>query len=287
MPEVAIIGDVHGAFDERDVDAFNNSDYDLLLFVGDLPPYPWSRSIRPLARRLSQLQKPVLFIPGNHDVHNPLQFLAAIFRWGWLARPAGWRMSAHQQSLTEWVEPATFAAYSSHPFTIDEIPFAVVAGRPYSMGGPALSCAPFLRKQYRVETMADSGALLKEQVDAAGPRRLIFLAHNGPAGLSGAPDSIWGRDFGRGEGDWGDPDLEEAIAYARTQGKEVLAVVAGHMHRLTGQGQWRRWHVQRQGTHYINAAQVPRIFEQDGEVKHHHVRLSISAAGATVEDLCW
>lgn len=287
MPEIAIIGDIHGAFDETDVDAFNHSAYDLLLFVGDLPPFPWSRSTQPLARRLSRLQKPVLFIPGNHDVHNPLQFLAAIFRWGWLARPAGWRMPAHHRSLAVWLEPATLAAYSTHSFTIDDVSFAIVAGRPYSMGGPVMTCVPFLQKAFAVETIADSSALLKRQVDATTSRRLIFLGHNGPTGLSGAPDSIWGRDFGPGEGDWGDPDLEEAIAYARAQGKEVLAVVAGHMHRLTGQGQWRRWHVQRQGTHYINAAQVPRIVEQEAEVKRHHVRLAVTADAVTVEDRCW
>ena len=287
MPEIAIIGDIHGAFDETDLAAFNRSDYDLLLFTGDLPSFPWALTLRPLARLLSRLEKPALLIPGNHDIHNPVQFLAAIFRWGWLARPAGWRMPAHHRALQRWLEPVTVAAYSVHPFMVDDFAFAVVTGRPYSMGGPAMSYAPFLRREYGVNTVADSTALIKAQVDASSADHLIFLAHNGPAGLSGAPDSIWGRDFGPGEGDWGDRDLQEAIGYARSQGKEVVAVVAGHMHRLTGQGQWRQWHVQRKGTHYVNCAQVPRIINQDGEVKRHHVRLAFSAEGATIEDRCW
>lgn len=287
MPEIAIIGDIHGAFDDTDIAAFNQSPYDLLLFTGDLPGFPWARRLRPVAQRLARLQKPALLIPGNHDIHNPLQFLAAIFRWGWLARPAGWRMPAHHQALQQWLAPVAVGAYSTHPYAIDGLSFAVVAGRPYSMGGPAMSYAPFLRKVYGVKTVADSTTLLKAQVDATAPRRLIFLAHNGPTGLSGAPDSIWGRDFGPGEGDWGDRDLEEAIAYARTQGKEVVAVVAGHMHHETGQGQWRRWHVERQGTHYINAAQVPRIIRQEDATMRHHIRLSLAEAGARVEERCW
>lgn len=287
MPEIAVVGDIHGAFDDRDVAAFNDSDYDLLLFTGDLPNFPWARGVRAVARKLSQLQKPALMIPGNHDVHNPLQFLAAIFRWGWMARPAGWRMPAYQEALRGWLAPVELAAYSSHPFTMDGFNFAVIGGRPYSAGGPAMSSAPFLKKRYGVKTVSDSTALLKEQVAATEAERVIFLGHNGPRGLSGAPDSIWGRDFGQGEGDWGDPDLEAAIAYARAQGKEVVAVVGGHMHRRTSQGQWRRWHVERQGTHYINAAQVPRIVREEGEVKRHHVRLGLSEAGVVVEDRCW
>jgi len=287
MPEIAIVGDIHGAFGETDVAAFNESDYDLLLFTGDLPSFPWARSLRPVARQLSRLQKPALLIPGNHDIHNPVQFLAAIFRWGWLARPAGWRMPAHHRALQRWVEPVEVAGYSTHSFSVRGDSFAVVSGRPYSMGGPAISYGSFLKNAYNVQTMADSAALIKEQVDATMADRVIFLGHNGPAGLSGAPDSIWGRDFGPGEGDWGDPDLQEAITYARVQGKEVVAVAAGHMHRETGQGQWRRWHVQHDGTHYVNAAHVSRIIRQDGETKRHHVRLALTPAGTVVEDRCW
>jgi uncharacterized protein (TIGR04168 family) len=197
-------------------------------------------------------------------------------------------MLAHHRQIQKWIAPVSLAGYTSHDYAFDGMDLSVVAGRPYSMGGPNLSYAPFLRERFGVATPADSVALLKQQVDAAAADRLIFLGHNGPTGLSGAPDSIWGRDFGPGYGDWGDRDLKAAVAYARRQGKEVLAVVAGHMHRQTGQGQWRHWHVQQEETHYINAALVPRIFDDaDGSEKRHHVGLSLTAAGITVDDHCW
>ena len=103
---------------------------------------------------------------------------------------------------------------------------------------------------------------------------LLVLSHNGPAGLGDRADSIWGCDFREEEGDWGDPDLTQAIDHARAQGKRVLAVIGGHMHLRTKQGVERPWRTERDGTLYLNAARVPRIFSR---VFWAGPRLSLSA----------
>jgi uncharacterized protein (TIGR04168 family) len=124
--------------------------------------------------------------------------------------------------------------------------------------------------------------LLCRQVDAAESGNLIFLGHNGPWGLSENPTDIWGCDFDPGRGDFGDRDLTEAVHYAMNLGNRVLAVIAGHMHQQTYLGPkpfWRRgipgptrpMLVERGGVIYINAARVPRIFQQESKNFHHHL----------------
>jgi len=67
------------------------------------------------------------------------------------------------------------------------------------------------------------------------------------------------------------------VRYARARGKNVRAVIAGHMHHhLKGGGQ-RRWRVERDGTLYLNAARVPRIFPRGGRTLRHHVELVLDA----------
>ena len=152
---------------------------------------------------------------------------------------------------------------------------AVLVGRPFAMGGSVLHCQPQLQGQFGVGTMAESAARLCQLVEQAPQQRLIFLAHNGPTGLGSTRESIWGNDFHPDEGDFGDADLQEAIDFAQAYGKTVLAVVAGHMHHHVKREGNRTWHLVQNGIHYINAARVPRIFEQNGRTHHHHIRLTI------------
>ena len=90
---------------------------------------------------------------------------------------------------------------------------------------------------------------------------------------------MWGCDFREDGGDWGDPDLADAIDHARASGKRVMAVIAGHMHLRTRQGVERPWQLEVDDTLYINAARVPRIFSRSGEVYRHHVAVTISERG--------
>ena len=92
------------------------------------------------------------------------------------------------------------------------VPLNIVAGRPHSIGGRRLACIRYLEQAYGVDSMEASSAALKSLVDECDDAPLVFLAHNGPSGLGDRASSIWGCDFRKKEEDWGDRDLEEAVA---------------------------------------------------------------------------
>ena len=279
---LAIIGDVHLHFNERDVRYFNASDYDLILFVGDLVNYaPWrGKSVWP---EIQKLQKPTLFMPGNHDGTNVFQLIAEVLGNHALASISSIRQGHGYQSLTRSLSGATFCGYSSHAFDIRGFQFNVISGRPFSMGGPQLSFKPYLKKAFGIDSLQASAKRIKDQVDASEHEHILFFAHNGPSGLGSQRNDIWGCDFKKSEGDFGDPDLEEAITYARTKNKKVIGVIAGHMHHGLKGGGTRTWHLEKNDTHYINAARVPRIFERSGQTLHHHVCVEIGASDTKVE----
>ena len=299
--QIAIIGDVHEQWNEKDNAFFNSSAYDLLLFVGDLTSIVSVRRTPAIARRIGRLRKPALMIAGNHDVHNRVQLLAEVLNNARLAALTGWRHAAFHRWLRDWIAPVQMGGYSSHFFRAGDVAFDVVLARPCSMGGARsaerrggrvggrysgasngdLNFVPMLRDVYGVHDVAASAERLRLCVDRARSGRIIFLAHNGPTGLGGAPDDLWGRDFGRNiGGDWGDADLRQAIDYARAQGKQVEVVVAGHMHLHTKQGQERPWLRRLDGVPYVNAARVPRV----RKAGRHHVRLALNGVGVEVEE---
>jgi len=285
LVRIAIVGDIHGHFDNADLAYFDRSDDDLLLFVGDLCQLVWPPQTRRVARCIARLDKPALFIAGNHDVGNGIQLLAELKGWRRLARLAGLRHLSHHRRLGAWLGGVPNVGYSAHPFHINGVRFDVVVGRPYALGGSELTFAPFMKNWFGVATLEDSAALLMRRVDQTRSERLIFLAHNGPHGLGNQPTDIWGCDFAPERGDWGDHDLTRAIAYARARGKQVLAVVAGHMHQRTRQGGQRSWHVERDGTHFINAARVPRVYLEKGGRQRHHICLEVTLDGVAVHEV--
>jgi hypothetical protein len=42
--------------------------------------------------------------------------------------------------------------------------------------------------------------------------------------------------------------------------------------------------VEEDGTMYVNAARVPRIFRQNGRTLHHHICLEVTKEGVQVEE---
>jgi uncharacterized protein (TIGR04168 family) len=283
--QIALIGDIHRQFNQQDVTQFNQSDYDLLLFTGDLANY-WPREGLAVARQMARLQKPALIIPGNHDTLTAPQLLAEIKQWPWLRRWLAWGQPRRLQQWQGALGDVRVGGYSVHQVPGHE-DVAIVAGRPFAMGGSVLHCRPQLQRQFGIGTMAESAARLCQLVEKTPSQRLIFLAHNGPTGLGSRRDAIWGNDFVSEAGDFGDSDLREAVDFAQQQGKTMLAVVAGHMHHHVKKGGQRTWHLERDGIHYVNAAQVPRIFEMDGRFVRHHIRLSLSEDDVTIsEQLC-
>ena len=276
--KLAVLGDIHLRFDAFDVRYFNASGYDALLITGDLPGMRHERAYE-VAERLAGLTLPAFMIAGNHDATTLPQLLADIagVKGGPLMRPG-----PHQERVARLkaaLGPVTLGGYSGHMLSED---LGLIIGRPHAQGG-GLSFLPYLKETYGVSTMAESAERLIAVVETLPCERLVFLAHNGPSGLGGAPTDIWGCDFKREGGDWGDPDLELAITHAKEQGKRVLSVVAGHMHQRTKTREDRTWLVEKAGTHYVNAAYVPRIIEREGERTHHHVALTLEEGSVRVE----
>jgi uncharacterized protein (TIGR04168 family) len=278
---LGLVGDVHTLFDARDVAQLDASSYDALLFVGDLAGY--LDDGRTVARCIATLATPALVMPGNHDA-APLPHLAAeAFGLERLIRLTELGQDRRCARLRRALGKVPLVGYSVHDLVSDDLSITVVAARPHSFGGTRLAFARHLASRHGIDSMQASTRRLRELVDAATHQDLVFLAHNGPAGLGDAPHSIWGRDFGGSHSslprDFGDPDLRDAIAYATSSGRRVRAVVAGHMHHGIKGGGERIWQLQRDDTLYVNAARVPRI--RDG--LRHHVRLSLSKRQAHAE----
>jgi len=279
---IAVIGDVHERWSDSDVRWFDGSDYDLVLFVGDLAGYLDDGLA--VARRIARMRKPTLLLPGNHDgVSLPHLGAEALGKAGlirWLETGQTARCHALQQALS----PVPMCGYSSHDFEADDVALTVIAARPHAMGGRAFHFRRHLSDRFGVADHHSSAERLKALVDASTHDDLLFLGHNGPTGLGDRRDDIWGCDFRPQQGDQGDVDLQRAIEHARAGGKRVRAVVAGHMHHQLKGGGWRHWRLERDGTSYVNAARVPRIFRQGRQLVRHHVRLLIDRDRVTVDE---
>lgn len=284
--QIALIGDVHRQFNQHDISQFNQSSYDYLLCTGDLANLWHWEGLR-AAKIMAQLQKPTLIIPGNHDTLTLPQLVAEIKQWPlWSRKMLAWGQPLLLRQWQRALGGVQVGGYSVHPVPgVNDL--AVVVGRPFGMGGSILHCQPQLKRQFGLGTLAESAAKLCQLVAQTPQHQLIFLAHNGPTGLGSRRDSIWGKDFKPPAEDFGDSDLREAIDFAQQRGKTVLAVVAGHMHHHIHRAGNRTWHLEQNGIHYINAARVPRIFERDGRIVHHHIRLTIEGDSVTVSEQLW
>jgi uncharacterized protein (TIGR04168 family) len=275
---LGVIGDLHTHFDDVDLAHFAGSDYDLLYFTGDLGGGTLDSSLR-IARSIARLSRPTLVMPGNNDTVDIDELAAEL---------------AHRQGLQQLLSIArddprgntvSLCGYSLHRLTAGAVDVSLIAARPHSMGGPNLSFPDYMRESYSIGSLEDSSRRLMALVDRAETEQLIFLAHNGPKGLGEAAHDIWGCDFKDNGGDWGDPDLAMAIDHARDSGRQVTAVIAGHMHLRTKQGAERPWILEKDNTTYINAARVPRIFSGREDVYRHHVAVTIRAGGIEAEEV--
>lgn len=273
---IAAIGDIHGFWNEADTDYFNASDYDALLFVGDLPRLAGGLDV---ARQLARLNKPAWLIPGNHDGCTTLQLLSEVKNWPRLCRITSFGMARRVRRLARALGPVRLAGFEGFDLADN---LGLIVARPHAMGPDRFYYQHYMKTRYDVDNFAASADKLKALVDQAPPD-IIFLAHNGPAGLGEHAQDIWGCDFSNEPADFGDPDLQTAIEYARQSGHRVLAVLGGHMHLRSKAGLHRRGALVRDNTLYINAAEVARI--RSGGTRHHHVRLNVGPAGAQAEQI--
>jgi len=277
---LAVVGDVHLAFGPADVDHLDAQGYDAILFVGDLSGYARRGALR-VARYVRALETRTFVIPGNHDTAGAPQLFAEVMQNETAIQMLGAGQRERVDELRALLSPAELVGYSMHRLG----GLTMIAGRPHSFGGPRLSFRPYLTEAFRVSTLEASAARLRWLIDDVRDERLLFLSHNGPTGLGDRRDAIWGCDFRRSEGDFGDPDLEQAIQHARVKGKRVVAVIAGHMHHaLKGRGT-RKWIEERDGTTYVNAARVPRVFKHEGREKRHYVEVVIEGDRVSVREV--
>ena len=275
---IAIIGDVHEQWGAEDLAYFESEDFDLVLFVGDLPSFSHLNTER-VARAISGIRSPAILIPGNHDATTPVQVLAEAVQVGCELDRWARAQTRRVERLRDALGRVPLGGYSVHSVGIVDI----IACRPHAMDGRFLSFKPYLLDRFGVGDREASGQRLKGCVDRC-TNPIIFLSHNGPAGLGGTRDDLFGRS--KPEFDNGDPDLTEAIAYARQTGHVVLASAAGHMHHQ-GDGGARRWTVERDGIRYINAARVPRVFQRNGRSYRHCVELIVNGDRTVVREILY
>jgi uncharacterized protein (TIGR04168 family) len=273
---IAVVGDLHSDWHEFDVAYFNRSDYALVALTGDLSAGSRRDGLR-IARSLSQLERRTLVMPGNNDVPDYAQVAAEL---SYQRGRAGLMNAEH--AGTPGVE---MAGYACHRLRAGARDITIVSARPFAMGGSELSFPALLEQSFGVRSLEESSERLKALVDEAGTSELLFLSHNGPRGLGEDAAAPWGRDFSPEPADWGDSDLEDAVSHAKQRGLRVLAVLGGHMHWQLRNGGQRRWHTEIDGVTYVNAARVPRIFEDAGDYVHHHVELTFGAGGVSVGEV--
>jgi uncharacterized protein (TIGR04168 family) len=285
VSRIAIVGDMHMQFDEHDVAFFNGSEYDCILFVGDLASTVPDGMFR-LLPFLNSLAKPAYLIPGNHDTTGARALIGEVTRNQFLINFGAGSQPGRFEKLQAGLTGPVLCGYSRH--TLNPA-LDMVAARPFSMGSTnaTVNFRPFLEKEYGVGSLGESVQKLKTLIDAANFPYLI-LAHQGPFGLGRLATDMWGADFLPQETDFGDADLADALAYAQQIKKPPLAVIAGHMHYPTKRGKKpRQWWARKDNILYINAARWPRIFKHGDRTLRHHVRLTIADNDVVQVSACY
>ncbi|MGB8703139.1 MAG: TIGR04168 family protein, partial [Thermosynechococcaceae cyanobacterium] len=246
--QIAVVGDIHGQWDDQDVSALVSLDIDLVLFVGD-----FGNEDLDLVQRIAQVPMPIAVVFGNHDA------------W-YTATPWGRQKCPYDRRQVDRVQDQMAAVGKSHVGygrkDFQAWQFSVVGGRPFSWGGPDWKYADFYAERFGVGSLAESGDRIAQAALQAPFETVIVLNHNGPTGLGSTPEDPCGRDWQPIGGDYGDPDLADSIQVAKASGKSVPLVAFGHMHhtlRHTRARLRQRVVVDGDGTVYLNAACVPRV----------------------------
>jgi len=271
----ALIGDIHGFWNQKDTEYFNQSDYDALFFTGDLGRLRYYGSFLPKFT-LSGLTKKAFLIPGNWDGTNIFGMLGEITNQSILKRAGSIGYAKRMKAFSELVRPVPVMSYSSIVLS-EEKDLALIVTRPHAMGG-GFSFSRNISQHHFVANMEESILKLKKIVDTVKQENIFFLSHNGPKGLGSERTSIYGADFKPEGGDFGDEDLMHAISYAKDIGKKVPAVLSGHMHHgIPALKKERQSLLYAGGTFYINGAKVPRIKKG----RHFHTKIEWNGSSVT------
>ena len=248
--KIAVVGDIHDQWEEEDGIALKELGVDLVLFVGDFG----NESVE-VVKAVAQLSIPKAVVMGNHDA------------W-YTATEWGRKKCPYDRTKEDWVQQQldllgeTHVGYGKLDFP--KFNLTVVGGRPFTWGGSKWKFTEICQNRYGVNSLEESTERIIASVSSAQSKTIIFLGHNGPSGLGDRPEDPCGKDWHPIGGDYGDPDLAEAISQTITRGKCIPLVAFGHMHhtlRHTKKAPRKRVFKSPEGIVYLNAACVPRIVE--------------------------
>ncbi|HBE30794.1 MAG TPA: TIGR04168 family protein [Cyanobacteria bacterium UBA11368] len=252
--KIAVVGDVHDRWEEEDARALAHLGVDLVLFVGDFG----NESVE-VVKAIASVNIPKAAVFGNHDAWYTAT------EWGRKKCPYDRRQEDRVQEQIDLMREAD-VGYGKLDFP--QLNLTVVGGRPFSWGGPEWKYNQFYQERFGVSSLSQSAERILAAAQSAAYENLIFLGHNGPVGLGSRPEDPCGKDWEPIGGDFGDPDLADAIAQTK-QSKWVPLVTFGHMHhklRHTKKHLRTAVYTSRDGTVYLNAASVPRIVQHGGEI---------------------
>ena len=244
---IAVVGDVHYLWNHEDEIALEHLGVDLVLFVGD-----FGNEAVEIVRKIAAVKIPKALIMGNHDAWYSAS------AWGRKKAPYDRSQEDRVQQQLDLLGDA-HVGFSKLDFP--QFDLSVVGSRPFSWGGSIWRNKAFYSDRYKINSFAESTRQIVESAKDSAHDTIIFIGHNGPVGLGERPESSCGRDWKPEGGDYGDPDLAEAITSVRNLGKSVPLVTFGHMHHhLKYPPNKRRTVINVQNdTVYLNSACVPRI----------------------------
>lgn len=273
---IAVVGDVHNQWSGADAEALNALGADLALFVGD-----FGNEAVGIVRQVAQVTQPKAVILGNHDA--------------WYTAGTKHRKTCpYDLTKEDRVQQQLDALGDCHvgfgKLELPEHRVTVVGARPFSWGGARWRHRSFYCDRYGVSNFEESAAKISNVAATAQQETLIFLGHNGPAGLGGQGHDICGRDWKRKGGDYGDPDFAAAIATAQASQRHVPLAVFGHMHHELRYDKTRlrqRVVVDDYGTVYVNGAQVPRVINTDAGCRYSFTLVTLEAGTVQTVRLVW
>ena len=273
---IAVIGDVHDRWGEKDNLALEALNVDLALFVGD-----FGNEAIDIVEKIASLNLPKAVVLGNHDA------------W-YTASPWGRKRAPYNQEKEDRVQKQLDLLGDVHvgygKLDFPQYNLSVVGGRPFSWGGSDWKNKDFYRDRFGVRSFAESTIKIASVAQDTLCDNLIMVAHNGPTGLGEHPEDICGRDWGELWGDHGDPDLEDAIAKIISYGKSIPLVTFGHMHHSLRHREDRLRTIVKTsdvGTVYLNAASVPRIKTVKGQKVRNFSLVKMQNGIVKSADLVW